>query len=75
SRALLGDLARGASASTDPMALYMRRIHAVPLLKREDEIVLAREIETGRHQILHALAGYPPAVDALLARHGAASAT
>ncbi|KVE31853.1 RNA polymerase subunit sigma-70 [Burkholderia vietnamiensis] len=75
SRALLGDLARGASASTDPMALYMRRIHAVPLLKREDEIALAREIETGRHQILHALAGYPPAVDALLARHGAASAT
>ncbi|WP_175804917.1 sigma-70 family RNA polymerase sigma factor [Burkholderia ambifaria] len=70
-RALLGDLARGTSASTDPLALYMRRIHAVPLLKREDEIVLAREIETGRHQILHALAGYPAAVDALLARHGA----
>ncbi|WP_034177598.1 RNA polymerase sigma factor region1.1 domain-containing protein, partial [Burkholderia ambifaria] len=69
-RALLGDLARGTSASTDPLALYMRRIHAVPLLKREDEIMLAREIETGRHQILHALAGYPAAVDALLARHG-----
>ncbi|RQZ13795.1 RNA polymerase subunit sigma-70 [Burkholderia sp. Bp9031] len=74
-RALLGDLARGTSASTDPLALYMRRIHAVPLLKREDEIVLAREIETGRHQILHALAGCPAAVDALLARHGATGAT
>ncbi|RQR35917.1 MULTISPECIES: sigma-70 family RNA polymerase sigma factor [unclassified Burkholderia] len=74
-RALLGDLARGTSASTDPLALYMRRIHAVPLLKREDEIVLAREIETGRHQILHALAGCPAAVDALLARHGAIGAT
>ncbi|MCR4466932.1 sigma-70 family RNA polymerase sigma factor [Burkholderia sp. SCN-KJ] len=74
-RALLGDLARGTSASTDPLALYMRRIHAVPLLKREDEIVLAREIETGRHQILHALAGCPAAVEALLARHGATSAT
>ncbi|KVH45982.1 sigma-70 family RNA polymerase sigma factor [Burkholderia diffusa] len=68
-RALLGDLARGTGASTDPLALYMRRIHAVPLLKREDEIVLAREIETGRHQILHALAGCPAAVEALLARH------
>ncbi|QTD93939.1 sigma-70 family RNA polymerase sigma factor [Burkholderia anthina] len=74
-RALLGELARGTSASTDPLALYMRRIHAVPLLKREDEIVLAREIETGRHQILHALAGCPAAVDVLLARHGATGAT
>ena len=68
-RAMLGD-ARGTSASTDPLALYMRRMQAVPLLTREGEIVLAREIETGRHQILHALAGYP-AVDALLARHRA----
>ncbi|MBR7960275.1 sigma-70 family RNA polymerase sigma factor [Burkholderia sp. AU19243] len=74
-RALLGDLTRGASASTDPLALYMRRIHAVPLLKREDEIVLAREIETGRHQILHALAGYPAAAETLLARRGATGAT
>ncbi|RKU04313.1 RNA polymerase subunit sigma-70 [Burkholderia sp. Nafp2/4-1b] len=74
-RALLGELARGTSASTDPLALYMRRIHAVPLLKREDEIVLAREIETGRHQILHALAGCPTAVEALLARHGTTRTT
>ncbi|MEN2475397.1 sigma-70 family RNA polymerase sigma factor [Burkholderia sp. GS2Y] len=77
-RAVLGDLARGTSASTDPLALYMRRMQAVPLLTREGEIVLAREIETGRHQVLHAVAGYPVAVDALLARHratGAAAAT
>ncbi|VWC54210.1 DNA-directed RNA polymerase sigma-70 factor [Burkholderia lata] len=74
-RAMLGDLARGTSASTDPLALYMRRMQAVPLLTREGEIVLAREIETGRHQILHALAGCPAAVDALLARHHATAAT
>ncbi|MBR8318230.1 MULTISPECIES: sigma-70 family RNA polymerase sigma factor [Burkholderia cepacia complex] len=74
-RAMLGDLARGTSASTDPLALYMRRMHAVPLLTREGEIVLAREIETGRHQVLHAIAGYPPAVDALLERHRATGAT
>ncbi|WP_412024762.1 sigma-70 family RNA polymerase sigma factor [Burkholderia cepacia] len=77
-RAVLGDLARGTSASTDPLALYMRRMQAVPLLTREGEIVLAREIETGRHQVLHAVAGCPAAVDALLARHratGAAAAT
>ena len=53
----------------------MRRMQAVPLLTREGEIVLAREIETGRHQILHALAGYPAAVDALLARHRATAST
>ncbi|WP_321782686.1 sigma-70 family RNA polymerase sigma factor [Burkholderia pyrrocinia] len=77
-RAVLGDLARGTSASTDPLALYMRRMQAVPLLTREGEIVLAREIETGRHQVLHALAGCPAAVDALLTRHrttGTVSAT
>ncbi|KFG99133.1 RNA polymerase sigma70 [Burkholderia paludis] len=73
-RAVLGDLARGTSASTDPLALYLRRMQAVPLLTREGEIVLAREIETGRHQILHALAGCPAAVDALLASHGATAA-
>ncbi|MBJ9964948.1 sigma-70 family RNA polymerase sigma factor [Burkholderia seminalis] len=73
-RAMLGELARGASASTDPLALYMRRMQAVPLLTREGEIVLAREIETGRHQVLHAIAGYPAAVDALLARHRATGA-
>ncbi|KAG8154246.1 sigma-70 family RNA polymerase sigma factor [Burkholderia catarinensis] len=74
-RTLLRDLARGTSASTDPLALYMRRMQAVPLLTREGEIVLAREIETGRHQILHALAGCPAAVEALLARHRATGAT
>ncbi|HEF5869960.1 TPA: sigma-70 family RNA polymerase sigma factor [Burkholderia cenocepacia] len=74
-RAMLGDLAHGTSASTDPLALYMRRMHAVPLLTREGEIVLAREIETGRHQVLHAIAGYPPAVGALLERHRATGTT
>lgn len=74
-RAMLGDLARGTSASTDPLALYMRRMQAVPLLTREGEIVLARELETGRHQILHAIAGYPAAVDSLLARHRATATT
>ncbi|HIH2752831.1 sigma-70 family RNA polymerase sigma factor [Burkholderia aenigmatica] len=74
-RAMLSDLARGTSASTDPLALYLRRMQAVPLLTREGEIVLAREIETGRHQILHALAGHPAAVDALLARHRATATT
>ncbi|KDB08347.1 RNA polymerase, sigma 70 subunit, RpoD/SigA [Burkholderia sp. lig30] len=68
---LLDAIARGASASTDPLAVYVRRMHAVPLLTREDEIALAQALEAGRRQILIALAGCPEAVDALIAHLGA----
>ncbi|CAN0626843.1 RNA polymerase, sigma 70 subunit, RpoD/SigA [Burkholderia multivorans] len=71
---LLDAIARGASASTDPLAVYVRRMHAVPLLTREDEIALAQALEAGRRQILIALAGCPEAVDALIAHRGAAGA-
>ncbi|CAN0626170.1 RNA polymerase, sigma 70 subunit, RpoD/SigA [Burkholderia multivorans] len=71
---LLDAIARGASASTDPLAVYVRRMHAVPLLTREDEIALAQALEAGRRQILIALAGCPDAVDALLAHRGTADA-
>ncbi|MBN3793080.1 sigma-70 family RNA polymerase sigma factor [Burkholderia sp. Ac-20353] len=70
SSALLDDIARGARASTDPLAVYLHRMHAVPLLTHDDEIALAREIEAGRRQLLHALAGCPAAADALLAQYG-----
>jgi len=72
---LLDAIARGASASTDPLAVYVHRMHAVPLLTREDEIALAQALEAGRRQILIALAGCPDAVDALLAHRSATDAT
>ncbi|MEM5371433.1 sigma-70 family RNA polymerase sigma factor [Paraburkholderia azotifigens] len=65
--ALLEDIVRGASASTDPLAVYARRMHAVPLLTRDGEVALAKEIEEARWDILRALSACPDAVEALLA--------
>ncbi|MCS6520674.1 RNA polymerase sigma factor RpoD/SigA [Burkholderia thailandensis] len=44
------------AVSTDPLALFVRRMHAVPLLTHAQEIALATEIEAGREQVLQALA-------------------
>lgn len=62
----LEDVVRGISVSTDPLAVFVARMHAVPLLTRDQEVALAKQIESGRHQILWAIAGYPAAVEALL---------
>lgn len=75
SSAVLDAIAHGATASTDPLTLYLRRMHAVPLLTHDEEITLAREIEAGRREILQALAGFPAAVDALLSHHIGAGAS
>jgi RNA polymerase primary sigma factor len=37
--------------SIDSMRLYLREMSVVPLLKREDEIRIARQIESGKRQI------------------------
>ncbi|AOJ70444.1 MULTISPECIES: RNA polymerase sigma factor RpoD/SigA [Burkholderia] len=50
------DATGDAAASTDPLTLFVRRMHAVPLLNHAQEIALATEIEAGRTQVLHALA-------------------
>jgi RNA polymerase primary sigma factor len=70
--------------SDDTLALYRARMHAVPLLSRDQELALAKEIEASRCELLVALgADAPPvnapgdwrtdaveaACDALLARH------
>lgn len=40
------------SASTDPVKLYLKRMGAVALLKREGEVVIAKEIEEGEREIV-----------------------
>lgn len=40
----------------DPVRLYLREMGRVPLLNREQEIELAKRIESGRFKICHALA-------------------
>ncbi|WP_430364951.1 sigma-70 family RNA polymerase sigma factor [Trinickia sp. NRRL B-1857] len=54
--AVLEDAAAGARVSTDPLTIFTRRMHSVPLLTREDEVALAIEIEAGR-EILSNAAG------------------
>jgi len=67
---LLEDVASGAGASTDPLAVYSRRMHTVALLTREQEVALAKEIETGRHALLWAFAGCPRAIEAWIGGAG-----
>ena len=64
---VIEDAAHGLSASTDPLAVYARRMHAVRLLTRDEEINLAKEIEAGRRDILRALVSCPAAIETLLA--------
>jgi len=42
--------------SGDPVRVYLRRMGAVPLLSREDEVEIAKAIETGELELLNALA-------------------
>ena len=46
--AALEDAAAGVRVSTDPLAVFTRRMQSVPLLTREDEVALAMEIEAAR---------------------------
>jgi RNA polymerase primary sigma factor len=41
--------------TTDPVSLYMREMGKIPLLTREEEVVLAKEIERGEQIIARAL--------------------
>lgn len=46
----------GMLATTDPVRLYLRDMGSVMLLTREGELALARKIERGQREIIHALA-------------------
>lgn len=52
--------------TTDPVRMYMREMGTVELLTREGEIRIAKRIEEGIYQVLHALAHYPEAVQIVL---------
>ncbi|KDB07065.1 RNA polymerase, sigma 70 subunit, RpoD/SigA [Burkholderia sp. lig30] len=54
-----------AGRTTDPVRLYLREMGATPLLDRDEEIALARQIERGRAACVEALSGHPAALDAL----------
>jgi len=52
--------------TTDPVRMYMREMGSVELLTREGEIVIAKRIEEGLKQVLHALATNPHTIKTVL---------
>jgi len=56
-------------ASMEPMRIYMRAMGRKGLLKREDEVYLARQIEEGKLEIDHILQQIPMAAKELLRAH------
>ncbi len=48
--------------TTDPVRMYMREMGTVELLTREGEIAIAKRIEEGTRDVLHAVSFYPNAV-------------
>jgi RNA polymerase primary sigma factor len=52
--------------TTDPVRMYMREMGTVELLTREGEIVIAKRIEDGLHQVIQALASLPASTGTLL---------
>lgn len=52
--------------TTDPVRMYMREMGTVELLTREGEIVIAKRIEEGVRELMHALAYWPGAVEHVL---------
>ncbi len=53
--------------TTDPVRMYMREMGTVDLLTREGEIEIAKRIEEGIRDVMHAIAHFPGAVDGVLA--------
>ncbi|MDQ2076271.1 RNA polymerase sigma factor RpoD [Marinimicrobium sp. ABcell2] len=55
-----------AGRTTDPVRMYMREMGTVELLTREGEIAIAKRIEEGVRELMHALAHWPGAVQKIL---------
>ena len=64
--AILASVDKETGRTTDPVRMYMREMGTVELLTREGEIRIAKKIEEGIYQVLHALAHYPETVKIVL---------
>ena len=53
--------------TTDPVRMYKREMGTVELLTREGEIEIAKRIEEGIREVMHAMAFWPGSVDAVVA--------
>ena len=64
--AALANVESDLGRTTDPVRMYMREMGTVELLTREGEIAIAKRIEEGTRDLLHALAAYPMSVAKIL---------
>src|SRR5688500_10763964 len=55
-----------AGRTTDPVRMYMREMGTVELLTREGEIAIAKRIEEGLRELMHAIAFWPGSVKVLM---------
>ncbi|SAK82162.1 sigma 70 (RpoD) [Caballeronia calidae] len=52
--------------TTDPVRMYMREMGGTELLTRAGEVEIAKRIEDGLHEMIHAIAACPATVSAIL---------
>ncbi|XID76035.1 RNA polymerase sigma factor RpoD [Alkanindiges sp. WGS2144] len=64
--AVLASVENEPGRTTDPVRMYMREMGTVELLTREGEISIAKRIEDGIRDVLHAIAYWPGAVEVVL---------
>ncbi len=62
----MGTIESEVGRTTDPVRLYMREMGSVDLLTREGEIAIAKRIEEGARDLLHACAFYPGIIEDVL---------
>ncbi|KAA0446843.1 MAG: RNA polymerase sigma factor RpoD, partial [Candidatus Thioglobus sp.] len=55
--------------TTDPVRMYMREMGVVDLLEQEDEIRIAKEIESGIFEIMQAITLYPSTAEHFFKAH------
>jgi RNA polymerase primary sigma factor len=56
----------GKDDTYDPVRTYLAALGAVPLLKREEEVALAKQIERGEKMVMISVSRTPTAIEALL---------
>ena len=60
------DLAPGFDKTNDPVRMYLREMGKVPLLTREEEVVIAKRIEQAHQMVITALSRSPVVISEIL---------
>src|SRR5260370_26554613 len=60
------EYAPGADDTYDPVRTYLAALGAVPLLKREQEVALAKQIERGEKLVMTAVSRSPVSIEAMI---------